>query len=314
MRRDIRTLHIEFIKECEFVARLSPETIRGYKECFHIFIKLIPNCELQMINTQLMIEFFKRLEKRTRIIGRGTKVKGVKKSTIATYRNRLNRYFNWLVLKGHLKDNPFRHMEYPNVTYLDRKFLKKEHIEKIFTSVYLNIKWKNAFIKKRNLALLYILLCCGIRRGELLGLKSYDIDMDRRVITVRAETSKSKRDRVLPLNTTTIEVLIEYIKERQKVGCSTSFFFVSSNHDGGLSSSGLKHLINKINESSGVKFHVHQFRHTFAINLLNNGCDIVKLKNLLGHSDIRMTTVYLRCLPTGSMKADVELITFDNLI
>ncbi|RJO59499.1 hypothetical protein C4546_01995 [Candidatus Parcubacteria bacterium] len=58
----------------------------------------------------------------------------------------------------------------------------------------------------------------------------------------------------------------------------------------------------------------HQFRHTFAVNVLNNGSDIAKLKQLLGHRDIRMTATYLRCLPTSAMRGDVETLTLDNLV
>jgi integrase/recombinase XerD len=217
-------------------------------------------------------------------------------------------------MKKYLDQNPLKSMEQPSVYYYDKKFLKKDQIEKIFTAVYLNIIWKGNFIKKRNLAILYVLLCCGLRRAELLGLKSYDVDMYRRLLTVRAETSKSKHERILPLNTKTVYALKEYLEARQKRSCTTAFLFVSSNFDDGLSKAGLIHIIKKIREACGIRFHAHQFRHTFAINLLNNGTDIIKLKQLLGHSDIKMTSAYLRCLPTHSMKTDIELLTFDNLI
>jgi integrase/recombinase XerD len=59
---------------------------------------------------------------------------------------------------------------------------------------------------------------------------------------------------------------------------------------------------------------VHRFRHTFAVNFLNRGGDIAKLKQLLGHRDIRMTSAYLRCLPTSAMRTDVESITLESLL
>jgi integrase len=74
------------------------------------------------------------------------------------------------------------------------------------------------------------------------------------------------------------------------------------------------HLVKQVRRLSGVAFHLHQFRHTFAVNFLNRGGDVAKLKQLLGHRDIRMTSVYLRCLPTAAMRGDVENITLDTLL
>ena len=59
---------------------------------------------------------------------------------------------------------------------------------------------------------------------------------------------------------------------------------------------------------------LHQLRHTFAVNFLNGGGDVVRLKQLLGHQDIRMTSGYLRHLPTSAMRDGVESITLDTLI
>ncbi|MBI3626724.1 tyrosine-type recombinase/integrase [Candidatus Uhrbacteria bacterium] len=55
-------------------------------------------------------------------------------------------------------------------------------------------------------------------------------------------------------------------------------------------------------------------RHTFAINLLNNNVDIAKLKQLLGHRDIRMTASYVRCLPPETLSADINLLRLDKLV
>ncbi|NQU99877.1 MAG: tyrosine-type recombinase/integrase [Parcubacteria group bacterium] len=314
MNKDLLKLHQEFMRECEFSSKLSKETLRGYQASFDLLMRIAPIKSRKDINSKMMTEFFKRLDKRERVVGKGIKKQGIKRSTVATYRSKLNKFFNWLAIKGYLDKNPFDDIEYPSVEYEDKKFLKKEEVEKIFTALILNINWANSFIKKRNIAIMSTFLYCGLRKGELIGLRAYDIDLERRLLTVRAETSKSKRERSIPLNMKVIEYLKDYLEKRKKKGYKTPCLFVSNNQDEGLTSDGLIHLIKKLNKEGDVNFHMHQLRHTFAINLLNNGTDIAKLKQLMGHRDIRMTASYLRCIPATAMQADVETLSLDNLM
>jgi len=314
MKQNIVQLHEEFMQEQEFSSRLSPETLRGYQHTFDLLIKIIPTITLEMLSEKTMTEFFKRLETRERIVGRGIKKKGIKKSTVGTYWSKLNKFFRWLEIKGKIKENPFRNMACPNVRYEEIQYLKKEQIERILTAMTFQITWKNIFIQKRNIAMFCILLCCGLRKGELLGLKLLDIDLQRKTLTVRAETSKSKTTRTIPLNTTALIKLEDYINELGEREYSSPFLFVSNNKNEKLTGYGFIHLIKTLNRKSGIKFHAHQLRHTFAVNMLNMGCDLAKLKQLMGHRDIRMTALYLRCLPTNAMRQDIEALTLDNLV
>ena len=182
----------------------------------------------------------------------------------------------------------------------------------IFTAIAFTIDWQNQLVRKRNIALMHTLLYCGLRKGECINLKILDIDFLRKLLTVRAETSKSKRERTIPLNTKVLSALQDYAVERKHY--TTPYFFVSNNHDDKLTYNGLKHLMERIVHASGVKFHLHQLRHTFAVNLLNNGCDSAKLKQLMGHTDIRMTMAYLRCIPSKAMRADLEALSLDSLL
>lgn len=315
MKQDLRQLFAEFIKEEEYSAKLSPETLRGYQMAFELLLKIMHTITLEMLSPKILTEFFARLERRERVVGRGITKKGVKKSTIATYRSKLHKFFGWLEIKGHLKENPFKHMQYPDVRYEDIKWLKKEGLERIITAIEAKIKWNNLLVHKRNAAIFHILLGCGLRKGELLGLKIFDIDLERKILTIRAETSKSKVDRTIPIGSLVLRKLEDYLNERKKESYTTSYLFVSDNYDGKLTDHGFKHLIEKLVKESGIKFHAHQLRHTFAVNMLKNGCDIAKLKQLMGHKDIRMTMIYLRCIPTSAMRQDVEMLSsLDNFI
>lgn len=312
--KNLKELFTDFMRECKYSGGRRSATLRGYEASFKLLTELIPNLDLAMLVPDTLTLFFERLQERERIVGRGEIRKGVKQSTVLTYRTKLNTFFIWLKGRGHLKTNPFDDMPYPKVEYSDRKYLPRQDLERILTAVSFNIPWRDNFIRKRNMAIFGILLNCGLRRGEMINLKLLDIDLQNSELTVRAETSKSKRDRVVPLNSAVTNLLQDYLNERQKLRSPNPDLFISE-EGGKLTFDGLKHLQKKVIDYSGVRFHPHQFRHTFAVNLFTHNTDSIMVKELLGHKDIRMTNTYLRCLPTSAKRADVEKIArLDNLI
>lgn len=311
MSKTIQQLFEEFVYECEFVRKIRPETLRGYTQSYKTFSKLIPNASLEQISTSTITSFFKILQERKRIVGRGKVKIGVKKSTVASYWSKLNAFFEWLTRKGHLNESPFKGLKYPSPSYEDKIFLKKEDIEKILTAIHINHN-ENLLLLKRNLVLFHLLLFCGLRKEEVMLLQIRDIDFERKMITVRCETSKSGKTRHLPLHSATLMYLHDYLKERKPY--TTPYLIVSSTRDDRLTYDGLKHFVAKIRKASGVAFHVHQFRHTFAVNFLRATKDIFKLKTILGHTDIRVTTLYLRCLPPEELRGDIETLHIDNFI
>lgn len=65
------------------------------------------------------------------------------------------------------------------------------------------------------------------------------------------------------------------------------------NRNVGFTESGIKRLVDNIVDASGIKFTIHKLRHTFATLMLEGGCDIYSLSRMMGHNDIKTTTIYL---------------------
>lgn len=309
-QKSLNELFEDFITEAEYVRRKKPRTIYGYRYSFNTFTKLVTGVSLQLLTPQTMTTFFQILHERKRVVGRGEMKSGVKDSTQASYWNKLSAFFTWLERGKHIVQNPLKLMQCPKPTYEDRKFLHKFQIEKILLAIH-SFSGKSLLFK-RNLALFYILLFCGLRKNELLFLRVTDLDFEKKILTVRAENTKNNKSRQVPLHSKVLVHLEDYLKERKRY--TTPYLIVSSQSDERFSEDGLKHVIDKLREISGVRFHLHQFRHTFAVNFLKASRDISKLKQLLGHSDIKMTAVYLRNLPVEEIKTDVELMSMEKLI
>ena len=104
---------------------------------------------------------------------------------------------------------------------------------------------------------------------------------------------KGSKDRVVPINYSLAEILIRYLEERKRLNKTCPEFFTSYTLNIGFTQSGLKRLLERIIKASGIKFNIHKLRHTFATLMLEGGCDIYSLAKMMGHSDIKTTTIYL---------------------
>lgn len=308
MKRNLQQLFDEFMFEREFVQRLRKETLRGERNCMKTLFSVIPYLSLDTLNSSNMATFFKTIQERNRYVGKGELRIGVKNSTIVTYWKHFNVFFEWLKMKKHIRINPLNELKKPNISYEEKQYLNKNQMETILSTL-VTCSY-TSFLLKRNLVIYYLLAYCGLRREELLELQISDIDLENKLLTIRAETSKSLRSRQLPINTQLIDRLKDYINARKLY--TTPYLLVSNSKNAKFSNSGLKHWTDKLNKVSGVRFHVHQFRHTFAVNFLLESGNLAKLQQLMGHKDPTMSLQYVRCLPPNEFRIDVENLRIHN--
>lgn len=264
------------------------------------------------LSPEVITVFFKRLQTRVRVVGKEKKCVGIKDSSVLSYANRLKTFFKWLVERNHLMSNPFSNLPLPHPSFVDHRALTGEQIKKIMGGAAQGAT--TSFLLKRDLAMIGVLTFCGLRKNEFISLEVRDIDLFEGFITVRPETSKSKKLRRIPINIHLKGFLREYLGERKRRNCKTPFLFVSNGIDRGLTVHGLKHWIKRLSHYSGVKFHLHRFRHTFATNLAMQDVGAVKIQTLMGHADLKMTQVYLRSISTENMREDVNKLSFENLL
>jgi len=312
MHWNLRELFDKYIDECRFAKRLRTETVRGYSEVFRTFSVVMPEIVTAAeVNMEILTVFFKRIESRERKVGSDQTKRGVKASTIKTYGSKLNTFFDWLLRNGHIQRNPVSLIRLPMPVYEDHRALKRNEVEKIIAAIATHAK--TPFIMRRDLAMVYTFLFCGLRKNELLSLKVSDIDPYERLLTVKAETSKSKKTRRLHLHPSLWLHLSEYLKERKVAKKSCAYLWVASRDDEALTSHGLKHWVNRLARISGVRFHVHRFRHTFATNLGYSGASVLKIQKLMGHSQISMTMEYLRSMRAEDLSEDIDKLSIENL-
>lgn len=137
--------------------------------------------------------------------------------------------------------------------------------------------------------LLTLIYSAGLRGQEVINLKISDIDFERKTIHIRQ--SKYKKDRIVPLAQSMAVGLRKYLKaEHPHV-----WLFNGKESDGRYSVRGLSWVLREALKKTSITKEVslHSLRHSYATHLLEQGLNIVTLKDLLGHSEITTTMIYL---------------------
>lgn len=305
--REFKSYVTEYLEDCEFGKRLRKATLKSYKEVFENFTRQMPEIQtLDDLDPQGISEFFKRVSLRMR-----EQKKEVKTSTIYTYYQKIKAFVRWLEHKNYLQDDSFvQRMTKPHSPrYEDDKALSDEQVSKLLSAITLeNIH--DSFRYKRDILIISIFLYTGIRKGELLGLRIGDVNLSDKTLYINQATSKSKKGRTIPLNYSLVLLLKSYLKAVDLNGYKTPYLITSTHSDRKLTEHGLKHWVEKYKRLSGVKFHLHQFRHTFACNLAKLNTDIVGIMNILGHSSTRMTERYLRSLKSEDARSQLDKLQY----
>jgi integrase/recombinase XerD len=141
--------------------------------------------------------------------------------------------------------------------------------------------------------LLMLLYSTGIRRTEASLLQVSDIDSERRVIHIRQ--GKGSRDRDVPLSPKLLEALREYWRWKKP---KVYLFPSTSGHrglEGPISDKTVWYACKRAASKAGIKKRIgpHTLRHSFATHLLEAGADLRTIQLLLGHQELKHTTIYL---------------------
>lgn len=160
-----------------------------------------------------------------------------------------------------------------------------------------------ALLKQR--IVLTLIYSAGLRGQEVINLKISDVDFERMTIHIRQ--SKYKKDRVIPLSPTMAIGLKKYLKAENP----HIWLFNGKQPESRYSIRGLSWVMRENLKKTSItkEVNLHTLRHTYATHLLEEGLNIVTLKDLLGHAEITTTMVYLHVAQCKHVKPHSPLDT-----
>lgn len=277
---DIEILMVKFLDNARYMRGLSPMTLLSFRQIILNYKNTSGIKNIEEANEKNVREFFIR----------GRTERNWKPSSFIRFYVSLSVFFRWCVESGYLTGILTEGIELPKVEKrLPRKMTKQEAMKLL--DVTYNYPYDYKYLRYRNHAIFSMFIFAGLRKSELLNLKLANVDVEN--LTIFVNQGKGSKDRIIPMSFTLAQSLKRYLEERKRLGKTCPEFFASLNRNTGFRSIGLRRLVDKLRVASGLRFTVHKLRHTFATLMLEGGCDIYSLSRLMGHSDIKTTTIYL---------------------
>lgn len=208
--------------------------------------------------------------------------------TVARKVASLSTYFRFLLKTGRIETNPAAKVKVPKFEKKLPAFLKDKSIDFLFEG----IEYADDMEGKRNKALLELLYSCGLRRSELIGLEFHKIDFKNRTLKVMG---KGRKERIVPFGEHAAEAMKAYMAacEADNLSYQAQFFVKKDGQP--LYPKLVYRIVNQYLQQacSLSKTSPHVLRHTFATHLLDRGADLNAIKELLGHTSLAATQVYV---------------------
>ena len=259
----------------------SYHTIRSYKNDLKNFSEFLNkyDCKLNIVNIdRSAIQFYIQSISKKKLTGK----------TLQRKVSAIKSLYRFLSDREIIDYNISELIELPKADKKLPNLLSQKEIDKL-----MQLPDLNTVVGLRDKSILEILYSTGLRISELISIKLDDINIDNKVIKVFGKGSK---ERYVLLGKEALNSLSDYLNNIDTKSENSIFLYpaVNGNVDKHISQRTMFNIIKKylIMISNNEKLSPHSLRHSFATHLLDNGADLLAVKDLLGHEDLSSTQIY----------------------
>lgn len=216
--------------------------------------------------------------------------KGRRRSTISRKVSALRKFFNYLYREGKSRDNPAKLISLPKA---EKRLPSLLSVDEMIGM--LSLPDGDRLLPLRDHAIMELLYSCGLRVSELVGLNTSGVNYQEGLVVVMG---KGRKERIIPVGSKALNALKKY---RQAVVLEHAAFETQDapmflNRFGRrLTDRSVRRIIDKYARTFGKEgISPHSFRHSFATHMLDGGCDLRSLQEMLGHVSLSTTQRYTR--------------------
>lgn len=297
-----------WIQNC-LIFGLAPNTVLAYARAIEGFLGFCQNrsIEVRSVSREVIAQYVGDLRTQPRRerpnVVRIDSGAPLSNATLQQRFTAIRLFFDFLIEDGLIQINPVGRGRYMS----SRRFgghAERSPIPKFHKLPYIpsEAQWASllAVVAKespRNRCMFALAYDAALRREELCQLRSDDIDPAHRLLRIRAETTKNRRERVLPYSTVSGQLLRNYLRRRHGIASTRGQLFLSEsprNYSAPITRWTWSKVIRSIALRAGVPaFSTHTLRHLCLTDLARMGWDLHEIARLAGHQNLDTTKQYI---------------------
>ena len=270
-----------YLEYCEYRKELDRKTLKAYRIDLRQYFEYI--C-VDEPDKEKIEEYITQLHK-------NYKQKTVKRKIAS-----IKAFYNYLEENEIIAENPFRKIKvkFKETVTLPR-IIPREEIEKLLNHMYQCLNEHNKTFRKymlRDIAVIEVFFATGARVYEISNIREESINLNTGLIRLMG---KGGKERYVQLsNTSVLEVLKKYYDEHKQTIRKCGYFFIN-NRENRYTEQSIRMMLKKYTKQAGIERNItpHMFRHSFATYLIEEGVDVSCVQQILGHSSIKTTQIYI---------------------
>ena len=269
----------EYIEYLEYQKHYSKYTIDNYERDIEEFLNYLSKEHINYLNLKYSDVRFYLMYLKDK--------KHEKSTSISRKLSALRSYYKYLCNNNKVKSNLFNLISSPKKEQKLPRYFEYNELEELFAVPDL----KNS-LGQRDRLVLELMYATGIRVGELTKIRLKDINRSERAVLIHGKGSK---ERVVNYGEYASDILDLYLKEGfVELNRFNSDYLILNSQGRPITERGIRYILTNLIGKTSIHKNIspHMLRHSFATHLLNEGCDILSVKELLGHESLSSTQIY----------------------
>lgn len=270
-----------YLEYCEYRKELDTKTLKAYRIDLRQYFEYV--C-VDEPDKEKIEEYVTQLHK-------NYKQKTVKRKIAS-----IKAFYNYLEEVEIIAENPFRKIKvkFKEKVMLPR-IIPREEIEKLLNHIYQRLNENDKASRKymlRDVAVIEVFFATGARVYEISNIREDSINLNTGLIRLMGKGGKERYVQIS--NTSILEVLKKYYDENEQAIRKSGYFFINS-RESRYTEQSIRLMLKKYTKQAGIERNItpHMFRHSFATYLIEEGVDVSCVQQILGHSSIKTTQIYI---------------------
>lgn len=270
-----------YLEYCTYRKELDTKTIKAYRIDLTQFFSYVQSAEPEK---ETIEQYITDLHKK------------YKQKTIKRKIASIKAFYSYLEEEELVEQNPFRKIKVKfKETIILPRIIPREEIEQLLNYIYASISSLSGIQYKhtlRDAAVIEVFFATGARVYEISNIRAENINLNSGLIRIMGKGGKERYIQIS--NTAVLDILRKYYAENEPEIKKSGYFFIN-NRGKRYTEQSIRLMLKKYTLKAGIqrKITPHMFRHSFATYLIEEGVDVSCVQQILGHSSIKTTQIYI---------------------